>query len=651
MIHEPMFLDTPLFENEKTAGTLARMGDNVDRWPMEVTQEAFKRLPYLTEFEVNAIVDKVDEGRGHAFGSVEVRTKTNLNPQEQKAEGVKKVHIPIIIKDNMLAPFDVFINGKKYEHLTESRLRAALFRAAQFDGVRDRPYEPSLMQDLNPPFRSGLGMKLASALPLLPQLQGRITTEQKEKFAQALNNPSIQAAVANGDAGVQAAFDSALGLESIDTEKTAANLLNSIPPTVFQVRREGKGYIVKHANPEAFAPQESEPMPAPAAAEATNMPAEALPQEQGAAVTGAAPMSQAREVKKDRDKVIEDYGLYKVQDGAGNQIIGWVFPMVYGLDMVPKSISLFNNGVVYGLQSGIAGEIAGKSIDLPQSPPSGFGCFYFIEGGGAKAMAPMTIKATNMGPDGVAKYMAETEFEGVITFSISDSLKSITKVGGSEYIVPKSWNWMSLRTKVELASDPSAIVKVSSYSQQARLIGNGGEYTWDGPALSKLSHAETHNLKVHEAEFLGASLGLSPSMLKEAMAKVSSGAVGVEFETGAVITPLREKLAESRRQVAGFERLSIPTYSLVKEAAVLDDATSADKILGLGFLNEDNVATFIDMLPSLEETSSKMSELLVAVRVGLKDIPESAVERMLFSLESVINGLKSLQQKEIHKVN
>ena len=89
----------------------------------------------------------------------------------------------------------------------------------------------------------------------------------------------------------------------------------------------------------------------------------------------------------------------------------------------------------------------------------------------------------------------------------------------------------------------------------------------------------------------------------------------------------------------------------MKEAAVLDDATSADKILGLGFLNEDNVATFIDMLPSLEETSSKMSELLVAVRVGLKDIPESAVERMLFSLESVINGLKSLQQKEIHKVN
>jgi hypothetical protein len=91
----------------------------------------------------------------------------------------------------------------------------------------------------------------------------------------------------------------------------------------------------------------------------------------------------------------------------------------------------------------------------------------------------------------------------------------------------------------------------------------------------------------------------------------------------------------------------IRNYFLVKEASVLDDALTADKILGLGFINAENVATFIDLLPSLEGASNKIAEMLVASRLGMKDVPEVALERMLAALEDVIKGLKTLQQREL----
>jgi hypothetical protein len=104
-----------------------------------------------------------------------------------------------------------------------------------------------------------------------------------------------------------------------------------------------------------------------------------------------------------------------------------------------------------------------------------------------------------------------------------------------------------------------------------------------------------------------------------------------------------------RRELQPLDELDVPihNYFLAKEAALLSDALTADKILGLGFLNAENVSAFVDMLPSLEAASSKLAEMLIAVRLGLQDIPEVALERMLAALEDVIRGLRSLQEKEI----
>jgi hypothetical protein len=192
-------------------------------------------------------------------------------------------------------------------------------------------------------------------------------------------------------------------------------------------------------------------------------------------------------------------------------------------------------------------------------------------------------------------------------------------------------------------------VASKSWTDAVELVGDKDVFSFRGPAVAKLASDRTKFLSKADAEFMGVAMGVSPEHMKKAMALTANGEPACVAGVKKLVEP-REKLASARAKVKGYlSDLEVPihNYCLVKEAAMLDDALTADKILGLGLLNAENVSSFVDMLPSLDAASSKLAELLVAVRLGLKDVPEAAVERMLRSLEDVIRGLKSLHQNEL----
>jgi hypothetical protein len=661
---QPLFLDSKLRfgGEEKLAGMLTRLGDNTDTWPQEITQEAYKQLPFLSDFEPNVVLDKVDEERGFAFGSIEVRPKTAMTMEEQHTSSIEKVHIPIVVKEHMLSPFDVFLHGKDYQHLTEGRIRGALFRPESFDAARTRPYDPSMVHDLQPPIRAGYGgfgsggVKTGSieelqVIPLLPQLHGRVRQDHLDRLKEACADPSLRAQVTNGHEGVLAAFNSAIGLEPADLEKTANLLANRIRPTVVQFRKLENGKVMmKWANAEMYAPQ-SEELPMDVVQDIAGEQDMSTAFEADGTFTASpdAPVKETMEAEE--VKVADSFGLWKVQDTNGNSMIGWVFPNVLSMDMKPLPLALFNNGSQYALQEHIAGEMAGKSTDLPKGTPKGYGCLYYIDHGTAKAFLPMTVSSTMRGPDGMVRYVASDDLGESCNFYFSDAMKSVVKVGPNDYCVPAMVNWMPLRGKSELVSEPLAFSKTSSSRvATAELIGDGDVFDWRGPAVAKLAHDQTKSLKRHDAEFLGVALGIHPQFVKKALDQVSRGGAMMSYDNLKVITPLHEKHKEAHAKVRkDLDELEVPihNYFLAKEASILNDALTADKILGLGFLNAENVASFVDMLPSLEACSSKLAELLVAVRVGMEDIPEVAVERMLAAMEDVIRGLKSLRQKEL----
>ena len=70
------------------------------------------------------------------------------------------------------------------------------------------------------------------------------------------------------------------------------------------------------------------------------------------------------------------------------------------------------------------------------------------------------------------------------------------------------------------------------------------------------------------------------------------------------------------------------------------DPTAVDTVLSLGFVNPENIMSFVSYLPTIDDAQTKMCELLLAARLGLQDVPTTALERAVRSTEEAIEGLK-----------
>ena len=69
---------------------------------------------------------------------------------------------------------------------------------------------------------------------------------------------------------------------------------------------------------------------------------------------------------------------------------------------------------------------------------------------------------------------------------------------------------------------------------------------------------------------------------------------------------------------------------------------TVDTILSLGFINPENIRTFVGYLPQIEDVVGKLCELLIASRLGVKDLPVGALEKTIRTMEDVVEGLKTM---------
>ena len=106
-----------------------------------------------------------------------------------------------------------------------------------------------------------------------------------------------------------------------------------------------------------------------------------------------------------------------------------------------------------------------------------------------------------------------------------------------------------------------------------------------------------------------------------------------------------EKQAATPREVPDSHCLLKEAIALghYKEARTLVGTDAIDNLLALNFLNPENVDSFVEHLPHLEETAAKLASLVFATQLGLQSVPKTAAVRAMECLEDVITGLKSLQ--------
>ena len=165
-------------------------------------------------------------------------------------------------------------------------------------------------------------------------------------------------------------------------------------------------------------------------------------------------------------------------------------------------------------------------------------------------------------------------------------------------------------------------------------------YTLSGNAFEKLAHEHTRFLDYADTEWMLALAGVDPEYTQEKLASIHVLHRGrVEIPVLRPVTPPETTFVKT----AALEKVCTQlSRMMAKHANEIRDPNIADKLLALNFLNPRNVSMFINYLPTFEETTSNLANLLVASRLGEKSLDEGACKEALRNLEDVLTGLKML---------
>jgi len=658
-----LFLDAQP-TTEKTAASIARMDSNPATWSKQILQEAHRQLPFLQEYDISVNLTDSAPEQGYAIGYIEVKNPTMMTPGDELiTQPVKHGRIPIIIREFELHPLDLFMKGDKSYPLTEARFRQAMFRPEEFDAPGNLPPEVNIENNLEPPFvgnRGGFlstGREVTSSVrdlpPLLYTLAPLMDNQTIEKVADIVaSDPTVQARFRdNPDAAASLGFLAGSSeMEKASSDEVWSSVVERIKPNVIQVEKLASGkYRVKWANSEAFAPQEAEMVQPQVEEMAGEEAIGGLGEGENLTVSPDAGPTPMTEPELDL-KAIAEFGQWKVVSLDGRELVGWVFPQLLSFDGESLPMALFTNGSEYSIQGAIAGSRVGQGVNLPHSDPQGYGCFYYISEGTARATIPFQIEALDETGES-RTYSVSTDMGEEFQVQVVPQLQVITPMGEGMYGVPEHFGFLPLTGQLtKLVEDPAALTKESEAREIAdwgEVITDGTVYSLSGRPFEKLADSVKSFIDRPAAEFLLVSAGANPSEVKEKLAVAAEfGGASFTFNNLRQITPFVEVYEDSIKTASAVRGKLPEPRLLVKEAAdvAVGDGTAVDAVLSLGFLTPETVSVFLSYIPYLEDTINRLADLLMATRMGLRIMNESSVRTALFSLEETLNGLKLLAQ-------
>lgn len=664
-----LYLDTTPPPVEKIAGEM-KLSDTADSWPREVLQELLRQCPYLGAYEVTPELVKTDAEQGYSLGFFLVHNKSAtapLGPGSQavmKAQGVRNIRIPIVIKTKKLQPLDVFLDSSNTPFpLSDERVRAALFRPQVFDSAKKPVGDVSLYEQLYPPsgqsdMSGGHGRvasvpqtKLGSARSefLVAAIAPTISSDDLGRLKVAMErDPQLARALAHNQQTLP--FMQFLGrvetTSAQDVEKVASH---GTPPNVIQVERDGERYLLKLANSDAFAPDVTK-MDRNTAAGIAGEDLVAAADATGAATVSLNPTVHVDSLEDEEIAPVTSFGEYRVKTKDGKEHLGWVFPDVVDFDGTALPFSLFTNGTTSAVQEKVVGSFVGKGTNIIRGAPKGYGFFYRVTAsGGVIAFQPLEIKSKFSDEKGIG-FLGETMMAEPVKIQFNAQLRAPAEAGQGRYALPADTRWAPLGKHVEsgLISDAASFIKVSmvkAATEMVRIVSDRSTWSFSGPPLEKVAHRWREQLHGGDAMFVACALGMEPTFALSTLVKAAQ--LGETRVPGCRrISPPHEKLADARRQAKEMWDRLPKRRLLLKEAAALEDTTTIDKVLSLGFINPENVQTFISWLPDLEEALSKLAGLLLGARLDLQDVPEDATKSAMKHLDDVVTGLKKLMFRQ-----
>jgi len=478
---------------------------------------------------------------------------------------------------------------------------------------------------------------------LLATILPTIEADTYASFFAKIGSEELQSAlVANAEATA-----GPLGLlskyEPMSQEKMAAAIYGSVPCSVVQLTKLAQGYQALAANHSFWAPTHH----VYSRGEAVRAYGEkiVLAADTNGTVTMAEGAGAPEEAAPEEKALVSQFGQYRVCTEAGEELTGLVFPELIDVDGHTLPMMLFTNGDAAALQGEISGTPApGEEVTLAEGHPRGYG--FFTDGHG-KATIPLDIKATLDAGEGFA-LVGET-FDGrQVHVMVQPNIQEVAGEG-DHMLVPDTMQWVSLdqENAVKLVSDPANEEKTAHPGRvfSTVVLRSAGEdsYSLSGYPLEKLASNDKEFLSFDQTVFLLAGLGVAPAKAMEKMAEAWGHSTPVDIRAGRQIKLASEQIGTYEKKASALRSLVHELrVDLLKEAAVIPDPVAVDTVLSLGFINPENLGTFIGYLPLIDEAQSRMCELLVASRLGMRDVPVSALEKAVRATEDVLEGLKVL---------
>ena len=670
------------------------VSEREDRWPREAYEELTKQHPWVARLKVRPVISTSSE-EGYALGYFQV-TSRELPAAVTGPETASVVSIPILIESNKLYPFDVFGFKGRFYPLTEDALTKILRVRDIFRETDRRDFRSRLsltgrgdalsVRDLG---SGGISYKLSAApvdhllqtveasLQAVPRIdRSRTAIDLRKQFMAKFSHASgvefrrTDAALEarpiwrhrpeNGRPGFGAWQE--LPYEQVEEllgEKTSSLLT-------------GRSWV-SNFNPitdeEVISFQQEAARLAPREKRSTSE------------IVYKAPLPATPVKVKYRcsspgieTKFFTGIPMTRFYLGGRDSC----YPYNFLSFLVPSA-----SGGIYPYQPSQSNTISVLPTTSVQAPAGGEDLrssdpfIVWLQDGVLKFLP---IAGHTLTRDGGGEYVAAQDGDVDAKISIVPGLKALATLvdsaGTVEYLVPKETSAIydssrfvageeMIKGLVAVSEETEAPVEDAEPVEETEELPEGAipvavSKTSGGRFNLRTDHLDSlpfppHSLTQPELRSALCMLGASPEAVDEAI-KVSEDAGYCVFHVrdyGLRAVPL--SVEETLSKISANAKRSYPALSgyaarAVRAAKGLEKVASTsayrraiDNVLELGFLSEENLLQFVDLLPTFEETQSALCALLIASRLGLEEIPEQQCEAAIRSLAPILKGLRTIE--------
>jgi len=660
-----LFVDAPEMQDP----SLTQLSAEVDEWPEEVVSKLKERIPQANGMNIIVKFMKQDDENGVATGSAVI------------GDAKKQVVVPVIIKDFMLFPIDVMIADKKLLPLTPDYFSAVFTNNSSFQKLEEYPtfgglgrFEDANLWNATYPPSLGRYAYASAGFDIMDQISDTLSEKDLAEFKKMASDPAIMTNFyKNGHADL---VKKVANLRPVNMNEFRQGADNLIKKDIFMLRKDGPNkYSVLSNAASVFSPS------------LTAMPRQDFCQFM-ATISDKA-QDDINDVDQNGEKLIitykpdaqfgepyldstispkiemaNEFDHYIVKDKAGVEFEGMVVPTVINFDMEKVPLKLFLGKTMSTIQNDIAGvrvensrwQMCGQDFRIGQT-----GTFFWQpKGNKAKCLAtiPVTIKSIVEGAPGCMHLLKVVDLQGhtfKVKFGYDGELQRIANSGDDTFLMPDGFRWFPMEGFKEISNSlPDYGAKIAAVTKTANpvtLIATGhGQYALKGVEKYASSLGwDPSNLHGYQATFLLASLGATQEKIAQFTKQASRS--GKAIIHGLHYIPTKnEKIARALPKAQKLHKIAADLRcNLVKEASFIENSQTVDTLLSLNFVNPENVSKFVSKLGQLKSAISTLASMIVASRLGVKEIPEQATSTAMYRLIDVVNGLEALRAtQEVH---